>query len=483
MNHYRSSKTDRESFFAGKFYPGNKKELLQELKKLIAVAEDPCSKNDPPQAIVSPHAGYVFSGEVAASAFNQIPVKAEYKRVFVIASSHQMAFKGAAVYCPGNYKTPLGTINVDTDLAIKLCQENSLFVDNDEAHRNEHSLEVQLPFLQYKLGSDFLLVPIILGTQSAEECKKIAEVLAPYFVPENLFVISTDLSHYPEYNDAVEVDKRTADAVLSNNPQNLLQTIEKNRQLKIPHLATSMCGWTSVLMLMYLTENKRFEYKKIASQNSGDARFYGDKSRVVGYLALAVYQKPEDNPFVLLEEEKNNLLKLARQSLMHSYGLAEEKVNPTIQSQGILNEKLGIFVSLYLESDLRGCIGNIEGYKPLFKSVPKIVVSASNDYRFDKLKPEDIKNVTIELSVLSPLKKIEDVQNIKLGKHGIVIKRGFSSGTFLPQVATKTDWNLEQFLGHCSRDKAGIGWDGWKTAEIYTYEAIIFSDKNREDII
>jgi uncharacterized protein (TIGR00296 family) len=106
--------------------------------------------------------------------------------------------------------------------------------------------------------------------------------------------------------------------------------------------------------------------------------------------------------------------------------------------------------------------------------VQDMAVSASNDGRFDRLKPKELENMELEISVLSPLKKIDSVNEIELGKHGVYIKKGINSGTFLPQVATKTEWNLEEFLGHCSRDKAGIGWDGWKTADIFTYEAIVF---------
>ena len=147
------------------------------------------------------------------------------KRVFVLVSSHRYSFNGAAVYCNGNYLTPLGKIKVDTQLSKELVKNSEWFLDHTEAHENEHSLEVQLPFLQHKLGNNFLLVPIILGTHEPEICKKIASELKPLFTGENLWVISTDFSHYPEYENACNVDDLTATAICTNQPEKLQNEI------------------------------------------------------------------------------------------------------------------------------------------------------------------------------------------------------------------------------------------------------------------
>ncbi|MBN1820047.1 MAG: AmmeMemoRadiSam system protein B [Prolixibacteraceae bacterium] len=469
---------DREPEFAGRFYPGTKKELKNELSQLFLEAEKP-KTSDKPQALISPHAGYVFSGQVAASAFNQIPDGAEYERVFVLASSHQMHFSGASVFTKGNYKTPLGTIRVDLELTKELSETSRIFSDRTDPHYFEHSLEVQLPFLQHKLGNEFLLVPIILGTQSKAEVKLIAKALEPWYNSKNLFVISTDFSHYPEYKDANEVDDITAEALVSGNPEKLLDTIESNRERRIPGLATSMCGWTSVLTLMNLTVNKKYRYERIQYLNSGDNPVYGGKDRVVGYHAIAVYQI-RDDIFNVSEKEKQALLEIARRSLFDSYGL--EKYNEKgLDLEGTLQLNLGAFVSLYNGKELRGCIGQFESDKPLFKVIKRLAVSSSNDRRFEKAGEEMVKNMTIEISVLSPLKKISSIDEIELGRHGIYLKKDFISGTFLPQVATKTGWDLEHFLGHCSRDKAGLGWDGWKDADLFVYEAEVFSNKQITD--
>jgi AmmeMemoRadiSam system protein A len=351
---------------------------------------------------------------------------------------------------------------------------SELFIEHNEAHENEHSIEVQLPFLQYKLGENILLVPIILGTHEPEICMKLASVLKKWFTPENLWIISTDFSHYPEYENAKIVDQFTANAICSNQPKILQAVLKENKNLAIDKLATSLCGWTSVLTLLYMTENEGFDFKKIFYQNSGDAKLYGNKDRVVGYWSITVYKQPVD--FRISPEEKKVLTENARNSIIYyvKNGVAG-KIIPTI-GEGILNEITGAFVSIYVNNKLRGCIGNFAKKKTLNELVQEMAVSASHDRRFEPIKPDELDKMKLEISVLSALRKIDNINEIELGKHGIYIKHASGSGTFLPQVATKTGWNLEEFLGHCSRDKAGIGWEGWKNADIFVYEAIVFRD-------
>jgi AmmeMemoRadiSam system protein B/AmmeMemoRadiSam system protein A len=475
MKNSEIPKSIREPQFAGQFYPGGKAGLSNQLSAFFEQSEKftqhiPYHRSL--QALIVPHAGYVFSGQVAASGFQQIPQNTKYKRVFVLASSHRHSFDGAALFCSGNYATPLGEIEVDADLSNQLLQSSDLFIDSPKAHENEHSIEVQLPFLQHRLGSNFLLVPILLGTHKAGTCKKIADVLKKWFTPENLWVISTDFSHYPGYEHARMVDEFTASAICENNPAKLLDVLNENKNLKIENLATSLCGWTSVITLQYMTENKDFVYEKINYQNSGDAKLNDGKDRVVGYWSIAVYAK--SNELRISEQEKNELLEKARASISHfvKKGRVAKIIAPV--RNGILNEAMGAFVSIYVGGKLRGCIGGFARKKTLNVLVQEMAVSASHDRRFDPIKPDELDQMEIEISVLSPLKKADSVDEIELGKHGIYIKQGNNSGTFLPQVAAKTGWSIEDFLGHCSRDKAGLGWEGWKTAEVFVYEAIVF---------
>ncbi len=475
MKLWKAENRNRKAAVAGKFYPGTKQELEKELVTLFEADKKKANCALPLQALISPHAGYIFSGEVAASAYSQIPDKANYKRVFVLASSHQFHFRGASVYSLGNYETPLGEIIVDKNLGEKLTKSFDIFVDKPEAHTNEHSLEVQLPFLQHKLGNKFKLVPIILGTNRADDCKKLAKALTPYFTNENLFVISTDFSHYPSYDSANKLDFITANSICRNKPEQLLSTLENNAASLVDNLSTSLCGWTSVLTLLYLTENKAYQYSQIDYQNSGDAKIYGDKKQVVGYSAIAVFD--ENIPFVISDAEKAEILKVARDSITN-YIKTGKKGKPLPPALGgVLNTKTGAFVSVYVKGKLRGCIGAFAQDKSLNKLVHEMATSAVCDKRFTAVTLEEIENMTLEVSVLSPLKKIQSADEIELGHHGIYIRNGLNTGTFLPQVANKTGWNVNEFLGHCSRDKAGLGWEGWKTAELFTYEAIIIKEE------
>lgn len=474
----------REPVVAGQFYPGNPEELKAELSRLFALAVTKKTENCV-RAVIAPHAGYVFSGEIAASSFNQLDINKKYKTIFIIGSSHRMSFDGASIYNIGNYKTPLGIVPVDIDLASRLIAGNKCFCARTDAHLSEHSLEVQIPFLQYRLKNEFKIIPIVVATQDPQTCRQIAEALKPYFTDDNLFVISTDFSHYPSYDDACRIDKLTADAILSNHPQELIRTLEANESKGIDNLATSLCGWTSVLTLLYITEKTEgIRYLPVAYKNSGDAKGYGDKTRVVGYHSIAVIN---ENPETLSAHEsadsflsprdKRELLSLARKTIETYLNRGGTYKPRTDDFSAALKTHAGAFVTLHEEGKLRGCIGQFEPTIPLYEVIQEMAIaSATRDSRFMPVTSQELSKIQIEISVLTPLKKIQSADEIELGKHGIYMKKGYHSGTFLPQVATDTKWSLEEFLGHCARDKAGIGWDGWKDAELFVYEAIIFSE-------
>jgi MEMO1 family protein len=463
---------NRKPAVAGKFYSGTKETLTNDLIHLFAPAEE--RKSDA-VAIISPHAGYVFSGEVAASAINQINPDKQYKNVFIIASSHTSYFEGASVYSVGNYETPLGEVKVNVEICNELIAKHSFFSFYPDAHKTEHSIEVQLPLLQFHLQKDFQIVPIVIGSDGAKAARDIADALKPYWNDENIFIISTDFSHYPKYDDAVKIDLETANAICSANPDSLINVITRSKKQNVSNLATNCCAWPSVLTLMYLA-GENYDYNKIDYRNSGDSK-YGDHDRVVGYWAISLTKK-HDQSFKLSDEEKIQLLELARLT-------AESKIidgkKPDLSAMNFsanLNEKCGAFVTYHKNGDLRGCIGRFEPGIPLYQVVVEMATAAAlNDYRFSPVSEAELDLVDIEISVLTPMVKIDSVEQIVLGKHGIYISKNGRGGTFLPQVATETGWTLEEFLGHCSRDKAGIGYDGWKNADIYIYEAIVFSEK------
>ncbi|MCF8338240.1 MAG: AmmeMemoRadiSam system protein B [Bacteroidales bacterium] len=474
----------REPIAAGKFYTADSAKLQSEIAEYLENAESTVAKN--PAAIIVPHAGYPFSGPIAAESFNTIDPDAEYENIFLIGSSHRGHYGKASIYTEGNYETPLGEATVNLELAKKFVNENDIFDYVPQAHSMEHSLEVQLPFIQYHFKKEIPIVPIVLGVSDREQCKEIARILEPYFNEKNLFVISTDFSHFPPYEPAIEVDNNSAEAIVTNNPDSLEKAMKENEQKKISNLSTSMCGWTSVMTLMEITQDKNIDVKKLRYRNSGDTRFMG-KDEVVGYWAILferqnqnrTQQSSEKEEFSLSGKEKKNLAEIARNTL-ESYlagkGMPEIPKNLITSN---LQTECGAFVTLNKDGQLRGCIGSFEVDKPLYKVVQEMAVAAAvDDARFPTVAEEELKDIDIEISVLTPMKKIHSIDEFELGKHGIYIKKNNRSGTFLPQVADKADWTKEEFLGHCARDKAHIGWDGWKDAELYVYEAIVFSEQD-----
>ncbi len=475
---------DRQPVVAGRFYPSAKEELEAELDELFRKARKTTLNKeiivDNIRAVISPHAGYIFSGQVAATAYLPLKNRTDIKRIFLIGSSHHAWFEGASVYYDAHYITPLGKIEIETEIARKLLAHGEIISYHPEAHANEHSLEVQLPFLQYILSRKFTIIPIIIGSQSKDTPYRLADILKEYFVPGNLFVISTDLSHYPEYYDAVKTDQLTIEALCSNNPEIFNRQVAENEKKRIPNLSTSICGWSSALTLLSITSSlKGVAYHPVLYQNSGDIALYGEKTRVVGYqsVLITVAQDEEDYSGSLSAEEKKLLLKHARESI-EDYLNDNTSIPARVESlPRALTKPYGAFVSLYVDDKLRGCIGRLEADEAIFNTVEKMAVaSASHDSRFAPIREEELEKMKIEISVLSPLRKISSIHEIIPGKHGILIRKGCYSGTFLPQVADKTGWDTEELLAQCSDRKAGLGRDGWKDAEIFIYEAEVFCD-------
>ncbi len=484
----QNKSTDRHPVASGKFYSSDKEALKKDISGLFESIDKRYSDRKV-RAIISPHAGYVFSGKIAAAAFSVVPENTTIKNIFIIGSSHIMSFDGASVYNAGDYITPFGKATVNKEIADKLKSENKVFNFPGTAHLQEHSIEVQIPFIQYYFKSNPLIVPIIIGTNNEQTVKKIAEALEPWFTSENLFVISSDFSHYPSYKDAVETDKLTANSLSSGDPINFLNRLKKNSEMKIPGLLTSMCGWTAGLTLLYLAENhSNLKFEHIDYCNSGDSQ-YGAKNEVVGYHAIALFEeksredevrtKPETELF-FTDEEKAFILSLAKNTI-RSVLFDNKKSVPEEKSVPLkLKNSLGAFVTLKINGSLRGCIGQFTSSDPLYKVVESAALSSAfSDPRFSPLTKDEFEKTEIEITVLGPLRKINNISEIILGKHGIYIKKDFRSGTMLPQVAIENGWSVTQFLGYTSRDKAGIGWDGWKDADLFIYEGVVLEENKK----
>ena len=477
MNTCNGQKADepkiRPATQANRFYTGDAKELSEEVDSFLALhAKD--RKYEQVAAVIVPHAGYYFSGNVAAAAYQSIPDGKAYKRIFLLGPSHHEWLDGASVNTEFDYyATPLGNVKVDVETAQKLIEADSVFSYHAKAHDREHCLEVQLPFLQKRFGEVPPIVPIIISTNDFRKLQRIAETLKPYMAEENLFVISSDFSHYPKYEDACEVDARTGKAVESGDVERFIAQLEDNARSGVKNLSTSACGELAIATLMLMMQDGGYEVKHLLYQNSGDIDNH-DHSRVVGYHAFAVLRKSD---FSLNDEEKQMLKDIALTSIKDSLdGKPIAVANSSLFTlHSSLNQKCGAFVSLHKQGRLRGCIGHFGEDVPLHEIVAEMARAAAfEDPRFMPVTKDELDDIDIEISVLTPMRRIQSLDEFQLHKHGIYIKKGYRSGTFLPQVADEVNWTKEEFVGHCAQDKAGIGWDGWKDAELYVYEAIVF---------
>ena len=465
----------RKPAVSGSFYPSSAKEILSMTKGWL----HPADAKAAPQAVIVSHAGYVFSGEVAASAFNRIPKRHPYKRIFLLGPSHRVGFSGASVDTLYAYaETPLGRVAIDIETGKELLKTASFTCRND-AHDREHCLEVQLPFLQMMYEEVPPIVPIVIGTQRLEILEDIADSLEPYFNEENLFVISSDFSHYPSYKDAQTSDLYLANAIEQGGLEEFLNALRYIRKMDFIGQDTAACGACAIAVLLSMMDTQgrnQFDVDHVMYRNSGDSP-YGDKDRVVGYNSIVITrnQKADEHLFHFSDDEKRGMIAAARSAI---YSALRMDYDGDITPVGILKEKgYGVFVTLHLNGRLRGCIGRFTSSDSLYETIQDMARSAAfSDPRFPSLSRSEAPRIDIEVSVLSPLKRISSVDEFKLGRDGIYMIKGSRHGTFLPQVATETGWSTEEFLGHCAQDKAGIGYYGWKDAELYTYQTEIVNE-------
>lgn len=423
--------------------------------------------------LVSPHAGHVYSGPVAAYAYRQVEGK-HYDTVVVIAPNHvdsQLGF--SSVLTSGAYETPLGSIPVDAEMAKAIADFNPS--DNVRAStrghltgsngRMEHSLEIQLPFLQYALGN-FRLVPIVMGDQEAESCTELAKAIAAAAKGKSVLIVgSSDMSHFFPAAQAREFDGRVKKYVEAYDYDGLLSdsTVENSHVCGRGPIATAMMACKAL---------GATKATVLHMANSGDIT--GDDKSVVGYLAAAITMpegaggtkaeaKKEPEVGVNLElsdDEKEILRNVVKQTL--SSVVKTGQVPKFNNFSGKLGEKWGAFVTLNKDGQLRGCIGNIIGTRPLISTVAEMTEAAAlHDPRFNSVQPSELKDITFEISVLTPIRTVKDVREIVIGRDGIIITRGYNRGLLLPQVATEYGWDLQTFLEQTCR-KAGLPSNAWK---------------------
>ena len=459
----------RKPNFAGSFYPSDKEELKSLIDKFLKnVNYKEKIEKEKIIGVIAPHAGYIYSGSIAAYSFKLLEGM-DIKTVILIGRSHQSYFKGAIIDNRDGWETPFGKIDIDKEIFEKLYKKKNFSV-NKAILDYEHSLEVEIPFLQVVL-KNFKIFPVLLGDSSKENIEKIADDM--YDVLKNkgnwIIVASTDLSHYYPYETAKQKDTLLLETLKSKN-LNLIYSYLSSRKIE-------MCGDAPVFVLLKIAEKyPDYEVKILNYANSGDTS--GDKNKVVGYGSAVILKKDKKGGNMLTDQQKKLLLKIARETL-ENY-LSGKKLPELKIDDPVLMEKRGVFVTLHKKENLRGCIGYIEPIKPLYLAVREMAIhSATQDPRFEPVRYEELKDIEIEISVLTVPQKVKSADEIVLGRDGVIVKRGFNQGVFLPQVAEETGWTKEEFLSYLCSHKAGLPPDAWKDpkTEIYTFQADVFSEK------
>ena len=469
----------RQAGVAGSFYPSNPDELKAMVDGDLAKAQV-APTSDPLIALIAPHAGYPYSGGVAAFSYAALKGR-KFQRVVIIAPSHYEAFDFSSVYDGDAYVTPLGRINVDKAFAAKLAAANSSIRLSGRGHERsgqqaEHSLEVQLPFLQRTLGQ-FEIVPIITGEQNYQVSRALGVALAKLIGNSNtLIVASSDLSHYHTYEQANAIDHNTVHAIEAWDYFNL----SRNLQARV----WEACGGGPIVAAMIAAERlgaNRAALLKYA--NSGDVT--GDRSRVVGYSAFAFYKSAPtaavSPAFSLTAKEKQELLSVARKSAETAVRERKQYIPPPGSSA--LTQDRGAFVTITKNGDLRGCIGYVAPVGPLIDTVRDVAAYAAlRDPRFPAVTPAELSQLHYEVSVLSPVRRVVDIQHIKVGQNGLLMKKGDREGVLLPQVPVEKGWDRKTFLEETAR-KAGLPPSAWKDedTDIFMFTAVVFGETRLPD--
>lgn len=469
----------RKSYFAGHFYPGDNKSLSLAVDKELASAKKIKFEGEI-AAIIVPHAGYSFSAPTAAAAYKNIGN--DYKTVVLIGPPHRSYVKGAAVYAKGVFQTPLGNVSVDSKLAKKLIKTDAAFKNNVSAHSNEHSLEVQLPFLQRKLKKGFKIVPILVGDDNAAELVRIGEIIAKVLKGRKaLIVISSDFSHYPDHKTAKIVDESAIFSLSAMNPAYFLAGTQIIMDKRIPKLSTVACGRGAIAVGMaaakVLGANKfvKFKYEDSFDANPSQSSETG----VVGYLAgafLKTVKKPEPFKLKLNAKEEKELLDFARLAIVSELKGEDPKLD--ISENITFNQPAAVFVTLTDKGLLRGCIGTTSPRMTLRDAVFSFARAAAfSDRRFMPVKLKEIEKIKIEVSILSPLEQINFVKEIIEHKHGVAIVNKDKSGLFLPQVWEQIS-KKEDFLNEICVQKAELEKKCWldKNTRLYTFTVDSFEE-------
>jgi len=469
-----NAKDIRKPVYAGSFYPDTPEELTALIKQFVSQVT-PIHVDRPPhsslRALIIPHAGYLYSGWTAAH-ISLVLKENQFRRVIVMGPDHRIGFQGGAISDVSAYETPLGRIPMNKD-TVRLCQNKSLFRAIPVSDRVEHSVEVVLPYLQYFLKK-FEIIPAVLG-QGMDLAEKVTAAFDPLLDQTTLLVASSDLSHYLPYQEAVARDRETIEMILNLKADELIKR------------ENAACGKTPILVLINMARQHNWHPVLLHYSNSGDTA--GDRSRVVGYTVIAFYgglsMKNRMDSFQSLNEEQGQILvKLARQTIEERLDKRSIKVDPDSMRDSAFKEKRGTFVTLTINKQLRGCIGNLDSTNSIVDGIERNAINAAfRDPRFPALKADELDRVDIEVSILTEPQPLEYrdsndlLSKLRVNVDGVILRKGSASATFLPQVWEQLS-QPEAFLSHLCT-KAGLRADTWKKGklEILTYQVQYFEEE------
>lgn len=468
---------------AGQFYPSDPGKLKLAIEQFLkSSAAIPLDK---PVAIIVPHAGYIYSGQICADAYRQVMGR-QYDTVVILGVNHTTGqFSGISVGDYSAFRTPLGNIQVDEEIASALLSESKDCARSREVHVTEHSIEVQLPFIQV-LFPKARIVPVVIHPPDYNLCIRFGHALGKVLKNRQaLIVMSSDLSHYPAYENAAKIDRVTLEAVASLDTTRI-SSLMKN--LDLPNLSTRACGEAGILA--GITAAKTLGAKRavvVSYANSGDT-LVGDRSRTVGYGAVVLVpgEGPSNTAVLarstspssaapLQNSEKRALLTFARDAIQRY--LTTQTVPLARNLPPRMDFPQGAFVTLRKNGELRGCIGHIPPDMDLGKTVGTMALqSAFNDPRFPPVQLSEVKNLEIEISVLTPLKPVASSDEIVVGRDGVLMSKSGASAVFLPQVATENHWDRREMLDNLCI-KAGLASGCWKRdATFQVFQAEVFSE-------
>jgi len=471
----------RKPAVAGIFYPADAGKLGEMVTNLLQT--DGRIKQNV-KALLVPHAGYIYSGATAGEGFASLDPKA-YTRVILIGTAHHVAVSGAAMHDAASFETPLGAIAVDQKANAFLHGITPLFEMMPSAHEQEHSLEVQIPFIIKSLPSVKSIVPLLLNTEDYSVLTELGKALGELLKDDKtLLVISSDLAHYPPVEITRRMDNSLmlalAVAVKWHNPEYFslaAAMLEQRREIGVD---TVCCGQAALTagMIAALAAGAT-EFRLIKYSNSADVAG-ADRHHAVGYAAGAFLCETVPPDYLKIsDKDKKDLLSIARKTLESKLG-GKPCLRP-LSDNPLLNIPVAIFVTLTKNGELRGCIGNMEPHALLQDAVAALAISSAfEDPRFPPLAKDELDGIRIEISILTPLKRIKHPDEIIEGKHGVYIQKDYRSGTYLPQVWTHFD-TKEKFMNSLCEEKAGLSRDAWldPTAELYTYTVVSFEEDEK----